>query len=49
MSRSLGFSDTYALGMTPQRAERLGITKVSEPESLLIWPGFWGVTGGFTG
>ncbi len=30
MSRSLGFSDTYALGMTPQRAERLGITKVSD-------------------
>jgi hypothetical protein len=22
---------------------------ISEPENLLIWPGFWGVTGGFTG
>jgi osmoprotectant transport system permease protein len=30
MSRSLGFSDTYAFGMTPQGAERFGITKISD-------------------
>jgi osmoprotectant transport system permease protein len=30
MSGPLGFSDSYALGMMPQRAERFGITKVSD-------------------
>jgi len=30
MSGPLGFSDSYALGMMPQRAERAGIKKVSE-------------------
>ncbi|HTV31616.1 MAG TPA: glycine betaine ABC transporter substrate-binding protein [Methylocella sp.] len=30
MSRGLGFSDTYALGMTPQRAKQSGVTKISD-------------------
>ncbi|MBO0732964.1 MAG: ABC transporter permease subunit [Methylocapsa sp.] len=29
MSRPLGFSDSYALGMMPQKAQQLGITKIS--------------------
>src|SRR5262249_395399 len=30
MSRPLGFSDSYALGMMPLRAERIGIAKISD-------------------
>ena len=30
MSRTLGFSDTYALGMTQKQSERYGITKISD-------------------
>lgn len=29
-SRPLGFSDAYALGMTPRRADEFGITKISD-------------------